>query len=157
MLKTDAVSEGRMMEVGQLEAKKSAPGFRSLDKLGIILSGACLIHCTVLPMVLALLPFIGAHCQLDHKWHVILTACIVPVALLALVSGWTRHHVNKVLILGSIGLVLILGAPYLHDVVGHVCEEILSTLGGLTLISGHLMNHKILTKMGKHDCPCCHH
>ena len=34
-------------------------GLRGLDLLGVVLSSACLIHCTLLPAVLALLPLLG--------------------------------------------------------------------------------------------------
>lgn len=146
-----------MLQVAQSESVLEAqtkPRLRGLDLVGVVLSSACLIHCTVLPLVLALLPVCGAHFQLDHRWHVIITALIVPVALLALVSGWWRHRKHKVLVLGGISLLMILGAPFLHELVGHVLEEVVATLGGLVLISAHLINHKTLRQIGSHRCHC---
>lgn len=135
-------------------AQQAPAKLRGLDLLGVALSTACLIHCTVLPMVLALLPMFGSHFHLDEKWHWILTGLIVPVAFVALITGWSRHHRNVVLYLGGVAMVMILGAPFCHDVFGHVIEEIIATAGGLTLISAHLINHKTLRSLGKHCC-CC--
>ena len=89
-------------------------GLRGLDLLGVVLSSACLIHCTLLPAVLALLPLLGNQFHLDERWHFYITALIVPVACIALVTGWLRHRKNLVIALGIISLTMILGAHPLH-------------------------------------------
>ncbi|MBQ7567763.1 MerC domain-containing protein [bacterium] len=128
---------------------------RGLDMVGVALSTACLIHCTILPLVLALLPMFGSHFHLDEKWHWILTGVIVPVALLALLTGWKRHHRDIVLRLGIISLIMILGAPVCHDFFGHAFEECVATAGSFILISAHIINHKTLRRAGQ-GCACCH-
>lgn len=121
-------------------------GLRGLDLLGVVLSSACLIHCTLLPTVLALLPLLGNQFHLDERWHFYITALIVPVACIALVTGWLRHKKNLVIALGIISLTMILGAHPLHDVIGHLGSEIVGALGGCILISAHLFNHSFLHK-----------
>lgn len=130
---------------------------RGLDLLGVILSSACLIHCTILPAFLAVLPLLGSHFQLDERWHFYMTALIVPVAMIALVTGWMRHRRNLVMILGAVSLSMILGAHPLHEVVGHIGSEVIGSLGGCILITAHLFNHKFLHSGRVEDsCCCCH-
>lgn len=131
------------------------PRLRGLDLLGVVLSGACLIHCTLLPLVLALLPVFGPHFHVSENLHIIITILIVPVAALALVTGWWKHRQNIVLVLGGCGLAMILGAPALHGVLGHLIAEVISALGGVLLIAGHVRNHKFLIARGQ-SCHCCH-
>lgn len=119
---------------------------RGLDLLGVVLSSACLIHCTLLPAVLALLPLLGNQFHLDERWHFYITALIVPIACIALVTGWLKHKQNLVIYLGVISLSMILGAHPLHEVIGHLGSEIVGALGGCLLISAHLYNHSFLHK-----------
>ncbi|MGM9992660.1 MAG: MerC domain-containing protein [Candidatus Bruticola sp.] len=125
------------------EAVKSVK-LRGLDLLGVVLSSACLIHCTLLPAVLALLPLLGGKFHLDERWHSYITALIVPVACLALVTGWLKHKQNLVAYLGVVSLAMILGAHPLHEVIGHLGSEIVGAVGGCLLISAHLFNHKFI-------------
>jgi len=117
---------------------------RGWDLLGVVLSGACLIHCTVLPAILALLPVLGSHFHLDDRWHFYITLLIVPVACIALVTGWWRHRKGLVMILGSTALAMILGAHPMEEIVGQQPAEVIAVLGGCLLISAHLFNHKCL-------------
>lgn len=136
-------------------AENKTEHLRGLDLLGVILSSACLIHCTILPAFLAVLPFLGGRFQLDERWHFYMTALIVPVAMIALITGWMRHHKNLVMILGAVSLVMILGAHPMHELIGHLGSEVVGTLGGCILITAHLFNHKFLHSRVERAC-CCH-
>ncbi len=124
-----------------------------LDTLGVVLSTACLIHCTILPIFLALLPVLGSHFQLDEKWHFLITALVVPTAMIALVNGWTHHRHNAVLWLGAIGLIFVLVAPLAHEAFGHAAEMIICGIGGTVLVSAHLKNRKF--NRAVQGCRCC--
>ncbi len=151
MLSTQDMGSMNTMQVMAPGQNVKGTQLRGLDMLGVALSTACLIHCTLLPLILALLPMFGSHFQLDEKWHWIITGLIVPVALIALLTGWKRHHRNIVLKLGAVSLIMILGAPFCHGLAGHVVEECIATAGGLILISAHIINHKTLHRLG---CQC---
>lgn len=125
---------------------------RGLDLVGVCLSGACLVHCTVLPLILALLPVFGSQFHLDERMHVLITILIVPVAALALVTGYLKHRQAQVLMLGGVALAMILGAPAMHESLGHLICEVLAAVGGVTLICAHLRNHSLL----RGQCACGH-
>lgn len=141
---------------------KSVPAVREtkeirtnkLDMIGMILSGACLVHCTILPVMLALLPVFGSHFHLDEKWHVVSLLAIVPVAFLALISGWKRHGRNEVLILGAIGVAIMCGVTFMHELLPEASAVIINGMGSACLISAHLRNFLIQRRTG---CGCCEH
>ena len=135
--------------------ERPAARLRGLDLLGVVLSSACLVHCTVLPAVLALLPILGSSFHLDERWHFCLTALIVPVAMIALVTGFMRHHKNLVLILGAVSLVMILGAHPLEALIGEFWGGAVGALGGCILISAHICNHRFLHLKAASCCCGC--
>lgn len=133
----------------------ASPRLGGLDLAGVILSGICLVHCTLLPVLLAMLPFLGAHYEADERLHLLVTVLVVPVAMLALLTGFRRHRLWWVPLLGLCGLALILAAPALHETLGHTLEGVLTALGGLGLISAHLVNWRNLHAPG--GCCSSHH
>src|SRR5262245_15986244 len=76
------------------------------DRLGISASILCVIHCLFTPVLVAVMPFVGA--TLGGKWfHPIIVALVIPVALWALWNGYSVHRHAKTLWLGAAGLVCI--------------------------------------------------
>lgn len=111
------------------------------DRLGISLSGLCLVHCLLLPVALAVLPLWPVF-DTVHAWlHPVFAVLILPTTLLALVGSYRRHrHADIVFFLGA-GLVLILTAGFLgHEAPGALTETTLTVAGSLLLITGHWRN-----------------
>lgn len=123
------------------------------DLAGVVLSGICLVHCTLLPVLLALLPVVGAHYHGDERLHMLVTVLVVPVALLALALGFRRHGVAWIPALGAVGLVMILAAPIYHESLGEVLEGAVTAVGGLGLVAAHLANRRASTH--DHAAECC--
>ncbi|MBN8857724.1 MAG: MerC domain-containing protein [Sphingobacteriales bacterium] len=62
------------------------------DRLGIFTSVACAIHCTLLPLFISSIPFLGIDI-LEHEgveWCIILLALLFGV--LSLYHGYKQHH-----------------------------------------------------------------
>ena len=137
----------------QTASTSATPRLGGLDLAGVILSGVCLVHCTLLPAALALLPFLGMQFHADERLHVLVTLLVVPVALFALVTGFRRHRLLWVLLLGMAGLAIILGAPVVAEPLGHVLEGVVTAVGGLALIAAHVANWRTLHWHGT----CCAH
>jgi len=64
----------------------------SYDRLGIIASVACAIHCTVLPLFISSLPFLGIDVLESAwvEWALLLAALLFGV--LSFYHGYKRHH-----------------------------------------------------------------
>ncbi len=114
----------------------------SLDKLGIWLSGVCMIHCLLTPILLLLLPMFSLA---KSEWVHILLACVLPlITLAAFMPGYRRHHDKAVIALGVLGLVFIAFAAFdpLH-LLNEITESMVTTFGSLSLISGHIRNRRL--------------
>jgi MerC mercury resistance protein len=87
------------------------------DRLGVIASVLCAIHCAVAPLLLFILPSFGrvwAH-PASH-WGMVLL--VVPVAGIMMMHGFRRHRRRWVIGCGSLGILLVLAGaalPYLES------------------------------------------
>ena len=106
----------------------------SLDGLGIGISGACIVHCLFLPLLISLLPTLEA--AFEAEWvHQIMVLLAVPVAGFALFKiSQRRFLIGSIMILGIIFLLAGAFLPALHDY-----ETPLTVTGALMLCGGHLL------------------
>lgn len=108
------------------------PKAAAIDGVAISLSGLCVIHCLLLPVVIAYLPAI-ANVWSDSEWvHQSFVVAALPFALLALRSTHASAYVRALIVTGMV--MLALGAFYapLHDF-----ETGLTVMGGVLLAAGH--------------------
>ncbi|MEO0346195.1 MAG: MerC domain-containing protein [Pseudomonadota bacterium] len=118
------------------------------DGLGMLLSAICMLHCLLLPVLIAF-GVGGAVTGLDSEWtHIVLLTVVVPISAIAFVGGWLRHRRTAVLALGALGVALLaLAAFVLHSHVGKTADAIVTTAGGAVLAFAHWRNR---------DCSCAH-
>ena len=146
----------------------SSAAAKGLDRLGMILSITCAVHCLAAPLILLFAPAIGE--WWDHPWaHRLPAMAILPIAAIALGRGSLRHRNLGVIALGVIGVSLVSiglfvqGAPVAEgctpaatDVpacclkpgaegsnaifLGLPLSGLLSVAGGLSLALAHLGN-----------------
>lgn len=114
--------------------------WRVADRVGATASFLCAIHCALLPFVLALLPFLGLEFLADHRFErgFVMFAC--ALALLALVSGFRRHHGARPLMLAIPGLLLLVVGVTFAESWSVVLHSVLVTCGGLLVASAHFVN-----------------
>lgn len=116
---------------------KIASPARVLDVSAIGLSGLCLIHCLVLPVVAVGLPFLGAWAQAEWV-HLLFVALAAPISAVALFRRAAKRPPTSLLLLAASGLALLtLGALELPS---HAVETPLSVAGGLILAAAHTWN-----------------
>lgn len=108
-----------------------------LDRLGMAISSACLIHCLALPLLSAALPFLSATLPGDEWIHLLLLSMAIPVTGFALLRGWQRHRAAGPALAGTIGLAIIAFALCAGN---ETIETILTVTGGLFVVGAHLGN-----------------
>lgn len=108
-----------------------------LDRLGMLISSACLVHCLALPLLTALLPFLSLSLPGDEWTHRVLLAMALPVTGLALFRGWRRHRAAVPTICGAAGLMMIAAGLFPGS---EIAEAALTVTGGLIVVGAHLMN-----------------
>lgn len=107
-----------------------------LDRVGIILSGLCAVHC-VLGVVVVGLFGLGGEALLSPEIHRIGLAIALAVGLVSLGFGVLRHGRIAPLVIGGIGLSLMAAALF----VGHGLPEAVLTILGVSLVAfAHIRN-----------------
>lgn len=112
------------------------------DKLGIILSSLCALHCLVTPLLVLALPMFDS--IFENEWvHLMMALFVVPVGLFAFWSGYRHHLQKKVFALGIVGLILVGGAPLApHSWVDFFGHDLITISGSFFLIVGHVLNRR---------------
>jgi len=107
-----------------------------LDRLGVLLSGLCALHC-LLGLVLVSALGLGGGLLLAPEIHEVGLALAIVVGILTLGVGTLRHGALGPLALGACGIVLMAGAL----ATGHGSNEALLTIGGVALLAvAHILN-----------------
>jgi hypothetical protein len=125
------------------------------DKIGAGLSGLCLIHCLIMPVFAAAMPWLGSLIE-DERIHLAFAAVTVPVAIIAFVPGYLKHHRRWVLALGLAGAALLLLGALGHEWVPHELEHWFTVFGGMLLVTGHYLNFRFGSKCCRQEL-CSNH
>lgn len=113
------------------------------DGWGIFLSIVCLIHCIVSPVILLSIPILARYYLMHPIVHYLLALIILPVGLVALVSGFRHHHHKIVMLFGLPGLIVISVVPILvHSLKWNLNEPFWMVLGSVSLVFAHYKNQK---------------
>ncbi len=120
---------------------KLSLSLRSLaDRVGILVSALCAIHCALGPILLAAGAALPFAFLAEEGLHELLLWAIVPAAVLAFGLGCRRHKDLWVLVLGLLGLVGIVSSVLAREVVGETGERVLAIASAGLLIVAHVRN-----------------
>lgn len=145
-----------------------------LDRVGMIASTACAIHCAAVPMLLGVLPVIGLGFLAKEWFEWMMVGIAAVVGLTAMWRGHKKHHHHRPVCFFISGLVILLVAlifwqcncslpkRWVFDTqtkqmvliqIGSVSpwRAILMALGGLCVAASHFMNARLCK-----SCEPCH-
>ena len=106
------------------------------DWTGIFLSGLCLIHCILTPLLLA-----TTLVWVTTEWvHITLLLILVPIVFIAARRSGSSYDRRVILALFSAGILFLAGAVFVGESLGRTAELLLTIIGSLLLITGHLKN-----------------
>ena len=110
------------------------------DKLAIGLSGLCLIHCLLLPIIIIFLPFLGT--INEYHFHLEILLIIFPISIIALWLGYKSHKKIEIIYFAIFGLLLLtIGGTIIHSLHGEKIDTIVTIIGSLTLGYSHYKNY----------------
>jgi hypothetical protein len=119
------------------------------DRLGICLSGLCLIHCILTPFVLLALPSLAVASfenEGHHLLHEVLLVILPVLALAAFIPGFRRHRDLRVFYWSVPGIALLaIAVTIFHD--NMWIQSGITISGSIFLIRAHVLN--------RHLCACC--
>ena len=113
------------------------------DRLAIVLSSLCLVHCSAMPFILALIPWLAWTQEHEPLIHRSLLLVIVPVSVTVLLKGCEKHSQRLALWLGITALAFLIAAGVSPNL-PHRLEVALTALGSTALIASHVINIRTL-------------
>jgi hypothetical protein len=129
-----------------METAPDVVALNGWDRAGMLVSGACAVHCTLLPLLIAAMPVLGMGPLLDERveWGFIAAAALVG-ATAHLRAYWRDHrHVAPGLIFAA-GFSLVLCARLFLE--PHRLGPYAVGLGGCLAAASHWANLRL--------CRCC--
>jgi hypothetical protein len=110
----------------------------ALDRVAILLSGLCLVHCVASAVAVAVLATAGGM-LFDPLIHEVGLALAILLGLVALGWGYREHGRVLPVMVGALGVALMSAALSM----GHVPMEIPLTILGVSLLAaGHVLNRR---------------
>jgi hypothetical protein len=126
-----------------------------MDRLAIGLSVLCTVHCFATPILLSLLPSIGALELNSEQFHFWILVAVIPTSLLALSLGCKKHKRLRYISFGVVGITLMLVAVTLGtSFFGEVGEKGFTLLGSAFVAVAHWFNYQQCLKKSDDNCPC---
>ena len=110
-----------------------------LDKLGMIISGICVVHCLLAPIIVLALPWIED--IFSHEIiHLFLLLFLFPLAIFTFTHGYKIHKKVSIIIMGITGISLISIPIITHP--SSFTEKVFTITGSIILIIAHYNNLK---------------
>jgi hypothetical protein len=123
---------------------------RAADSAAISLSLLCLVHCLMLPLMIASFPALAGLLDIPEFAHLLLFFLAVPISSIAIVAGYRRHGFVLPGAIAAIGLVLI-GTGALAGFA--VMLEVSITVAGSLLVAlAHVSNWRIGKRRNAERC-----
>lgn len=120
-----------------------------LDGVGVGISGLCILHCLLLPLIIALAPVWSSWLALPEDLHVWLLAMALPFSGIVLWRASKRYTRTKASLgLGVAGLALMSAGIFIER---EIAEVAVTTAGAILVAIAHLRNwrcrgHQVSTR-----------
>ena len=121
-----------------------------LDRAGATASFLCAIHCALMPMVVAFLPLLGLGFLSSEPVEWALLAASATLGSLSLCLGFRKHRKRRTFMVLAIALAIMVAGRVFHEHHFGAWGPILMVIGGFTMMSAHLLNHRLC-----HSCTTC--
>lgn len=121
------------------------------DKLGILFSSACIVHCILVAFLPVLFPAFSIYTE--ASWiHMSVAVIILATSPLAFIPGYKKHGLTWIIFLALSGLTFVLLALFLEGFTSDQVSHSISILGSMTLVFAHAKN---LQHSRRHNHNCC--
>jgi carbon starvation protein CstA len=124
-----------------------------LDRVGMLTSALCFVHCIATPVVLSLSAVSLHFLPSEEHTHRILAVFVTIIGAAAIGRGYRKHLKKRVPAATLLGLALVCSGAYFGDALpSHASEVAITLAGSLCMIFAHRMNHTFCQ-----DCKKCAH
>jgi len=137
------ISNQTMEEVAAISEKETKTN-RWIDRLGVSVSVACLIHCLALPFLLAAAPGLGIAFWIGEGFDLLLAIAAVLLAVGSLCWGFRIHREKRLFVVFAAAVAFFVGGQIYAE--GWL-ETALVMTGAFGFVGSHLLN--------RHLCRSC--
>ena len=124
----------------------------SSDTFGITASGACMVHCGLTPLVLAIAPGLTHYIPGDEAVHRILAVLVLSCGTVALIRGYRLHRRVVVLFGFAAGAMLVLTGAIAGELLrSHLAEICVTLAGSVSMMASHWKNRAFCSICGNCD------
>lgn len=114
------------------------------DRAAICVSALCLAQCLLLPILVVVGPLVSLGLFGAELFHLALLAVILPLSVVAFIQGYAVHRSARMLGPGLAGLAIVVTTAILDGpVLGALGTALLTSFGGVLLISAHWLNLRL--------------
>ena len=122
------------------------------DKAAMSLSLICVAHCFFAPSFIILTSAFASFTVDNEFIHKFILFVAVPVSVYALYAGYKNHREISFIPIGAIGLIsLILAVSLGEMLLGEIGEKSMTLIGSILVAYAHLKNHQLCKEL---DCTC---
>lgn len=114
------------------------------NKMGICISGLCIVHCLLMPFLL--LAFPAFFSQLDHSepnLHLIFGILVLTSAAVVIFPHCKKAGRKDIIAIVLTGVLFIITGFSIGHGISELAEQIFTIIGSLILIFGHYKNMKV--------------
>jgi len=113
------------------------------DRIGIVMSILCILHCAAAPILLFFLPAVATAFLSEEAFvHRTLYGLILLVAVFSFIPGYRIHKRLKPFAFFFIGLGCLTFATFFAHDISHALEPVFAIVGSIFIVSAHYFNHK---------------
>ena len=123
---------------------------RHFDRIAIVLSAVCIVHCLAIPLIVAILPIAALGLGGGH-FHGLMLWLVVPVSAVGFALGYRVHRRMDVVVVGIAAVALLMVAGiYGHDQWPAAVEAAVSVVASLILAGSHWVNFREVRRLHRH-------
>ena len=119
---------------------KSTYTMNRWDRMGIIVSISCILHCLLMPIAIIALPMIPYLEASEEKLHLVFAILAIPIAVFSLWRGFKCHALIRPMFFAGLGIALLWIAMLVHE--PHWLEILVTGIGASLIIVSHVLNHR---------------
>jgi hypothetical protein len=124
---------------------------RHFDRIAIVLSTICIVHCLAVPIVVAVLPIAAITLADDAHFHALMLWLVVPTSAVGFALGFRVHRRWGIVAFGAAGAgALAAAAIFGHAYWAESVEVTASVVASLALAGAHWMNFREVRRLHHH-------
>lgn len=121
------------------------------DRVAILLSTICIVHCLAMPFVIALLPVTALAFGGDGHFHSLMLWLVVPTSILGFGLGVRVHRRAGIVVVGGLAVVgLAVTALWGHSLWQPSVEVAVNVGASVLLAAAHWRNFREVRRLHRH-------